>query len=260
MEAGVNGGQAKNQRVSKKGRSGPAIFVERSKKKIAQKLQELQKPKMKEEAVTVAHDTELDGPGERPSELDRKLKKPGTQRAKSPRLDTPSREPLPASASQPRAEDMDQMTQDMNAWVLKEIGANLQEIEEERKEEERRKFKPKVPAQRYAERHPESVAKTPVQDTPMLDASDEDEEDWVIEEYIRVPAKSMAVDVSPGEVGVLVLDGEDDDTFFFGPDDDEEDYLEDDEDENGKVPSLYHTTACTDDPSREPLHGRLPRG
>lgn len=239
-----SGGQVPNQRVSKKGRSGPAIFVERSKKKIAQKLQNLQKPRSKNDAAS--QDISMDTTSETPAEPERKLKKPGTMRAKSPMADTPTRAPLPASGSEPRAEDMEQRAQDMNAWVLNEIGANLQEMEEEKKKEERRKFKPKVPAQRYAERHPDSVPQTPSkEDTPMMDASeeDEDDEDWVIEEYIRVPARLMSVDVSPGEIGVLVLDGEDDDILFFGPEEEEDDYLEDDEDENGEhaasPPAMY---------------------
>jgi len=243
------GAQAPHQRVSKKGRTGPAIFVERSKKLIAQKMSKtnLQKPKAADGTVTRAEKADLTtGDGLGGLESGRKLKKPGTQRAKSPRPDAPARAPLPASAYQQRTGDMDQnnmdqIAADMNAWVLSEIGANLQEMEAEKKKEQARKFKPKVPAQRYAQRHPESAERTPAEeeetkDTPMMDASedDDDDEEWVIEEYIRIPAKSMGPDVAPGEVGVLVLDGEEDNTFFFGPEEEDEDYDEDEDDENAE--------------------------
>ena len=248
------GAQAPHQRVSKKGRSGPAIFVERSKRLIAQKISKtnLQKSRAADGTVTqdeIADPTTGDGLGGQ--EPGRKLKKPGTQRAKSPRPDAPARAPLPASAHQQRTGDMDQsnmdqIAADMNAWVLSEIGANLQEMEAEKKKEQARKFKPKVPAQRYAQRHPGSAERTPVEeeeetkDTPMMDASEEDDDDeeWVIEEYIRIPAKSMGPDVAPGEVGVLVLDGEEDNTFFFGPEEEEDDYDYDEDDENGMSHNL----------------------
>lgn len=143
---------------------------------------------------------------------------------------------------------MDKIAADMNQWVLHEIGANLQQMETDRKaQQDRLKYRPKAPAKRYQERHPDQAPSTPVdqgKDTPMTDdvsEDDGDDSDWVIDEYVRIPAASMAVDVSPGDVGVLVLDGEGDDTLFFGPENDEEDnYLEDDEDENG-ITFSHHT-------------------
>lgn len=136
---------------------------------------------------------------------------------------------------------MDKIVADMNQWVLSEIGANLQQMETDRKaQQDRPKYRPKAPAKRYQERHPHQAPSAQVdqgKDTPMTDdvsEDDGDDSDWVIDEYVRIPAASMAVDVSPGDVGVLVLDGEGDNTLFFGPENDEEDnYLEDDEDENG---------------------------
>jgi hypothetical protein len=107
------------------------------------------------------------------------------------------------------------------------------------------------------------------------DEEDEEDEDWVIEEYIRIPASYMAVDVSPTEVGVLVLDEDQDSSFFFGPEqDDDDEWAEDEEDENGtcnqQLPSNDTSMHNPDQRisyivltrlnSREPLHGRLSGG
>ena len=132
------------------------------------------------------------------------------------------------------------MAADMNDWVMKEIGANLQEMEQEKQRTTR--FKPKAPAKRYQERHPEAAtSNTESNDVDMTtgDMSDmEDDDDWVIEEYVRIPAHAMTVNVAPTDVGVLVLDGKEESNLFFGPDRDEDEELdEDEEDENGE--SLY---------------------
>jgi hypothetical protein len=144
-----------------------------------------------------------------------------------------------------RNEDMSKRADDMNQWVLNEIGANLHEMEVEKKQAERPRFRPKAPAKRFAERHPELAAPkqpNPEDDSVMRDISDEeaeDDDDWIIEEYIRVPAKSMAIDVSAADIGVIVFDGDEDSTLFFGDDyDEDDDYAEDDEDENGKLQAL----------------------
>lgn len=224
--------------VSKRNRSGPAVFVERGRKKMAQRA--LQSVDKSTEEMSVEEQTPSDQVGQQ--EPPRKFKKPTTARAKSPRPDAPARAPLPASATQPHTEDMDKIAADMNQWVLNEIGANLQEMEVERKQQEKPRFRPNPPAKRYQERHPDQVSDVQAPqkgDTVMTDEvseDDGDDSDWIIEEYVRIPANSMAVDVSPGDVGVLVLDGEEDDVLFFGPEHDEDDdYLEDDEDENGKI-------------------------
>lgn len=176
----------------------------------------------------------------------RLYKKPRTPRARSPQPDTPSRVPLPDSFSKPHGVNMDQRTADMNQWVLNEIGANLQEMERESQKQQspKLKFRPKAPEKRFAERHPEQTAGLQVpssSDTPMTDASGEDgmeedgdDGDWVIDEYVRIPAHSMAMDTSPADVGVLVLEGEEDDYLFFGPErEDDDDLIDEDEDENG---------------------------
>ncbi|ATY60897.1 Transcription factor Iwr1 [Cordyceps militaris] len=156
--------------------------------------------------------------------------------------------PLPPSQTNRGAEDMSKIAADMNDWVMREMGANLQSMEAERQKAARpplspSRFKPRAPAKRYHERHPEPPAPGPTAtdlegDTNMTDASEDedgDEDEWVIEEYVRVPANSVALDLSPADVGFLVLDGEEESLLFFGAQNDEdEDWDEDEEDENAE--------------------------
>lgn len=144
---------------------------------------------------------------------------------------------------------MAKVAADMNAWVMSEIGATLHEMEQEKKKAETLKFRPKAPAKRFQERYPGLVPQVPDHghmdvDTLMSDVSDiEDEDDWVIEEYVRIPAHAMHVNVEPTDVGLLVLDGEEESNLFFGPErDEDEDFDEDDEDENGTF--LYSRFPC----------------
>ncbi|PMB69915.1 hypothetical protein BM221_004562 [Beauveria bassiana] len=265
--AAASGGSA--GAVSKRDRYGtPTLFVERSRrKKLAPKprrsMVSLQSPdgdaaatkdvevkalkrpgvarRAREAAKTKAASTDDDG-GD--------AAKPTTSSAT-----TATANPLPPSLTNRAAEDMRKITADMNEWVMREMGANLQSIEEERKRAAAAaaappaspsRFRPKAPAQRYHERHPEvpapgspAATATDVEgDTNMTDASEEedgDDDDWVIEEYVRIPANSVALDVAPSDVGFLVLDGEEESLLFFGSQNDEdEDWDEDEEDENAE--------------------------
>ncbi|KAF1732124.1 hypothetical protein CRV24_008317 [Beauveria bassiana] len=254
--------------VSKRDRYGtPTLFVERSRrKKLAPKprrsMVSLQSPdgdaaaakdvevkalkrpgvarRAREAAKTKAASTDDDG-GDTAA-------KPTTSSAT-----TATANPLPPSLTNRAAEDMRRITADMNEWVMREMGANLQSMEEERKRvaaaaplASPSRLRPKAPAQRYHERHPEvpapgspAATATDVEgDTNMTDASEEedgDDDDWVIEEYVRIPANSVALDVAPSDVGFLVLDGEEESLLFFGSQNDEdEDWDEDEEDENAE--------------------------
>lgn len=229
----------------KKRSSSPAVFVERSRRKNNSKLPQNVTTTDSTPAGEVSsdHSTREQSPVSTAEEPKQVFKKPGTSRVKPTQKDAPTRAPPPASFAHPQGEDIGQRTHDMDQWVLNEIGANLHEMEVEKKEAQRPRFKPKAPAKRWAERHPEEAASlqppTPEGDSAMTDVSDEaaddDDDDWIIEEYVRIPAKSMGVDVSPAEVGVLVLEGDEDTTLFFGLEHDEDDdYAEDDEDENGR--------------------------
>ncbi|XWW97650.1 hypothetical protein V2A60_005635 [Cordyceps javanica] len=253
--------------ASKRDRHGtPTLFVERSRrKKLA--------PKPRRSMLALG--AEAAGTGEKTDVEVKNLKRPGvTQRAREvaaqaekepaggeaapkPRAATAggAANPLPPSLTNRATEDMSKITADMNEWVMREMGANLKSLEEERRKESKPKpppaspsrFKPRPPAKRYHERHPEvstpgaavTTTTDPEGDTNMTDASEEEDDgdgdDWIIEEYVRVPANSVALDVSPSDVGFLVLDGEEESLLFFGPQNDEdEDWDEDEEDENAE--------------------------
>ncbi|RGP80635.1 hypothetical protein FLONG3_1239 [Fusarium longipes] len=232
--------------LNKRPRYGPAVFVERSRAKASQRASRVRESIKESVSLPAGQQIpgvimSVDSPSEaRPSneqpQQERRLKKPAARsRQPSPLPDANSRSPLPPSVMNPHSQDISKMAADMNDWVMKEIGANLEEIEREKQKTSR--FKPKAPAKRYQERHPEVVTgNTDSNDVDMTtgDMSDmEDDDDWVIEEYVRIPAHAMTVNVAPTDVGVLVLDGKEESNLFFGPDRDEDEELdEDDEDEN----------------------------
>ncbi|KAI0481619.1 hypothetical protein F4859DRAFT_426963 [Xylaria cf. heliscus] len=185
----------------------------------------------------------------------KKFKKPGVARLTAARDSKPKDKPeLPKSMTDRWNVDMQQLTADMEAYAMQQIGLNLQRAEEERREQERPriktssplKFKPKPPAKRYAERHPEE-AQPPV-DKKMVDAdveTSDSDSDYIIETYVRVPASSMGDHVPPQSVGLLVFDAEPDVEFFYGEDDESEDeWAEDEEDENAEN---YYTADYPDE-------------
>lgn len=235
------GKQTSSGGVSKKARYGPAVFVERNRAKTTSKSLRIGvQPQTSIPESRIERDQTpsviTDGTAE-----ERRLKKPGVKsRARSPQPRSSTHTPLPISVQNPHNEDMAKIASDMNDWVMREIGSNLQSMEHE-KQAERPKFKPKVPAKRYQDRHPASaiisIEGQEAPDAAMTDVSDmEDDEEWVIEEYVRIPAHAMTSDVAEADVGVLVLEGEADSNLFYGPEQDEEDDLdEDDEDENGML-------------------------
>ncbi|KAH7329172.1 hypothetical protein B0I35DRAFT_404422 [Stachybotrys elegans] len=209
--------------INKNYRASPAVFVERTRKKRSQRAEQAL------QAGTISQ------------HMSQPLKKPtASKRPVQPQKEkeVPVHAPLPPSLKNHHNEDMDKIAADMNQWVLNEIGANLHEMEQEKAAEKAPKFRPKAPAKRYSERHPQPVETADDNsDTAMGDGSEEEGEegDWVIDEYIRVPVESMALDIAPADVGLLVLDGEEERMLFFGPErDDEDEMLEDDEDENAE--------------------------
>ncbi|KAI1821362.1 hypothetical protein F4861DRAFT_475395 [Xylaria intraflava] len=230
--------------ASKK-RSAPALFIERKIRRISSKTVEKLHAASDVAATTL---TPTGATGDEVMEVDkpepRKLKKPGV--AKLATRTKPKDKPeLPNSMMDRWNVDMQQLTADMEAYAMQQIGLSLQKAEEEKRETERPKsktlstpqFKPKPPAKRYAERHPEE-AREPA-DKEMVDAdaehSDSDDGDYIIETYVRVPASSMGDHVPPQTVGLLVFDEEPDLEFFYGEEDESEDeWAEDEEDENAE--------------------------
>lgn len=217
----------------------------------------------------------------------RKLKLPGSDR-KGPTTKKPVttvKKDVPVSMKKDWAGDVDEITRNMNDFALQLIGENLAEIEERDKKEaaaaarreaaaaskspQTPRFKPKVPAQRYAERHPEVVAtQSPVPVGPTAGRDEYEsgsDDDYVVETYVRVPVSSLSGNVDPEKVGLLVFDNEPDLELFHGEEGDSDDeWPEDDEDENGKssftafrkaAVELTNTTLN----SGELLHRRLSR-
>ncbi|KAG8351863.1 hypothetical protein FVEN_g10109 [Fusarium venenatum] len=217
--------------LNKRPRYGPAVFVERSRAKASQRASRVRES-IKESISLPAGQIIAGVTINNQPQQERRLKKPAARsRQNSPLPDANSRTPLPVM--NPHNQDISKMAADMNNWVMKEIGANLEEMEQEKHKTSR--FKPKAPAKRYQERHP-GVDTTNTNDVDMTENSDmEDDGDWVIEEYVRIPAHAMTVNVAPTDVGVLVLDGKEESNLFFGPErDEDEEFDEDDEDENAE--------------------------
>lgn len=182
----------------------------------------------------------------------RKLKRPGADRKGPPKPATQVKEDITKSLDDKHwAAETDETSRRMNDFALLLIGQNLAE-EEEREEKAAaaaarkqagstpHKLQPKPPAQRFAQRHPEVIAQ---QEASMSSAPDKDgeyetadEDDYIVETYVRVPASVLSKDVAPENIGLLVFGNDDDVEFFYGVEGDSDDeWAEDDEDENGEL-------------------------
>ncbi|ETS80624.1 hypothetical protein PFICI_08153 [Pestalotiopsis fici W106-1] len=266
--------QRKYRGIAKK-RSAPALFVERKHKRLpSTKFQSiahgLNVEDPKEEALGASrHSTSQTQSPSRSDQMEvdnaatKLRKKPGLARqAQQEGTASPKKAELPTSMVDRWNVNLDQLTADMNAFALEQIGINLQrQEEEERKQRERdaaqrariaavtsssttfsspspSRFKPKAPAKRYAERHPENVPKSVDDDATSPDgaASGTDDEDYIIETYVRVPASTIRKQhVASKDVGLLVFDEEPDMEYFYGGNSDSEDeYAEDEDDENAE--------------------------
>ena len=237
--------------IAKKRKQNPAVFVERHRNGVArsdpQRDASLQKP------MTANREVASSTPTSGEDIPDKVLKRPGTtSRARHVPQEQQAPAALPPSLMERHNQDLDKIAADMDQWVLNEIGANLASIEQEKRREERARFKPKAPPQRYRDRQPPPLsAQLGDSGTPPRKGvsggtengngsyesdyeGEDDDDDWIIDEYIRIPASTMNLDVRPADVGVLVLDDDEQNVFFFGRDEDDDDELPDDEeDENG---------------------------
>lgn len=239
--------------VSKK-RPGTALFVERKIKSLpSRKLEAINQGLATHGPIPARSASRTPPVSESPQteemEVDttepKKYKKPGVNRSAGKAGATTATSELPPAMLNRWNVNLDKLTADMNAFALEQIGLNIQQAEKEKPAARKpasalspQRFKPKAPAKRYAERHPEEIQEHV--DNKMSDAdvahSDTDDDDYVIETYIRVPLSAMQKQkVAPGSVGLLVFDDEPDLEFFYGEGSDSEDeWAEDDEDENGK--------------------------
>lgn len=136
----------------------------------------------------------------------------------------------------------------MRKYTLDSIGIALQESAVERQKSSplpplqqtsSPRFKPKVPALRYHERHPSDEAAQPaknVGDMSMDVDVEDDPESYVIDEFVRVPIEQLgAYFDSSQKVGLLVLEGQEDlDVFYAEEEDDDSEIYDEEEDENGE--------------------------
>lgn len=213
------------------------VFVERGHKRT--RTEDVQ---MRDAASpTVPHVRQADEPT-------KKLKLPGADRKRPVKPTALFKKEAP-SIDKHWADNMDEITKNMNDFALQVIGENLAAIEERDKKEAAaatkrpsstpQKFKPKPPAKRYAERHPElAAAQTRAAAAPALDQEGYDtasEDEYVLETYVRVAVSSLNKEVDPEKIGLLVFDNEPDADVFYGEEGDSDDeWAEDDEDENGE--------------------------
>lgn len=152
----------------------------------------------------------------------------------------------------------------MQAYTLDEIGRTLARQEEEAAAEANRlaalneksasspvhkyssKFKPKKPALRYVERHPEATVEHEHEheamdvDEPHIGAEDEDMDDgeYIIDTYVRIPADALETEEQSKNFGLLVLDSQPDIDEFYQEVDSEEEDDDEEEDENGSLSPL----------------------
>ncbi|KAK9418038.1 hypothetical protein SUNI508_08467 [Seiridium unicorne] len=256
--------------ISKK-RSAPALFVERKSKRIpSTKLQSIAHGLNAHVPADGLGVPPVSVPSPQPEDMKidvaevKQRKKPGLAR-QAQKEGAPKKTELPASMVNRWNVDFDQLTADMNTFAMEQIGLNLQRQEEEERRRKARetvatqrsqmlssptqsRFKPKAPAKRYAERHPEGKGLVLDKEKVGPDAglSETDEEDYVIETYVRVPASAMNKQhVAAKDVGLLVFDEEPDLEYFYGANEDSDDeWPEDDEDENAEN---YYTADYPDD-------------
>ena len=141
-----------------------------------------------------------------------------------------------------------QLVDEMQAYTLQEIGHSIAEADATKPGgspaptslsiKKPSRFKPKIPKLRYHERHPEQFAKegSEMEVEELVEDMDDDSE-YIIDTYIRMPADYMEVDtVADKNIGFLVLDGQSDIDEFYNVDtesDDDDEY--DEEDENGMM-------------------------
>jgi len=225
---------------SKRARFASAVFVERSgnRKRKAEGEQSL--PTRQEELIPEIEMADA-APSQRTTQ-----KRPGAKaRAVPPTTTTrPAPPQLPPSLARRQYDTTTEaLSREMDSWALEHIAHTLATQEEEKKRQTTpTKYRPKAPAKRFAERHPEVVS--PGRGDADMDVdgdggSETGDEDYVMETYVRVPAHTLEAPVPPEQLGVLVFDQGSDVEYFYGLEDDSEDEnLEDEEDSNGRGPLL----------------------
>lgn len=277
--------------ANKKRRYSGTVFIERDMKKQGTTLPATQGGPARHTVSTqeaaappLPGAEEMDIDGQAPANEPRALKKPGkSSRVKQPTgaekdKDTPPDAPAPAPL--PRFHgDMDKVASEMSAWTVNEIQRNLDDLEQQQQEQQAAaaaspsrpgsrdtlRFQPRVPARRYAERHPLQqgvvpVANAPVGDTMTVDAQQDADGDWVEVVYHRVPASTIDATIPREDIGVIVFEDDEEKEYFYeATDNDSDENFEDEDDENGMFASPPAPFCFSNPPSHPPLSKVYPR-
>lgn len=180
---------------------------------------------------------------------------PAIQKNKSPNA-TPNpvsnSSPVPASINSSWDVNSAQLAAEMQAFTLQEIGKNIAEANKFQSEMEKptrltprkntpSKFKPKKPALRYKERHPEVVSDADVMDLDYESSAEDtdDESEYIIDTYIRIPAHTLESSDTPKNIGLLILDSQPDIDEFYLEEDSDEEEEDEEEDENGEFQGAF---------------------
>lgn len=234
----------------RKRKAEPTIFVERK---------ERSRPSSRENSLELPT----------PAEPARPRKKPGlAARSATPPINKPLSVPqytqaplrnvrLPSGAVLPWDVDDERLAKEMQAYTLQEIGKSIVFSEAAQpapkpspfRKSATSRFKPKAPALRYAERHPEEQINNGTSmdvDNQFVEEEDDDSE-YIIETYIRMPVENVEnTTEEPKNIGFLILDSQPDIDEFYREEEDSEDEEEDEEeDENGRHTLLQIITILT---------------
>ncbi|KAF8857150.1 hypothetical protein BDZ45DRAFT_726930 [Acephala macrosclerotiorum] len=143
----------------------------------------------------------------------------------------------------------ERLAAEMQAYTLQEIGRNLAASQHSHPEPKYTssnihksspsKFKPKAPALRYAQRHPQD--KTLASHSTGMDLDRDyveemdDDSEYIIDTYVRMPADALEHEDAPKNIGFLILDSQPDIEEFYREDEESsEEEDEADEDENAE--------------------------
>jgi hypothetical protein len=158
--------------------------------------------------------------------------------------DRPRKRPGAGSALRPPANSSDQprsRSAEPTAIDVRELEALSQQVEKEDNLliplPSPSKYKPRAPAQRFAQRHPDKAAALETQNgTNDGDAMDIDTEEYVFDTYIRevvLPDADGKLPEPTGTVGFLLIK-EDEEDWWNGEDESDKEFDTDDEDENAE--------------------------